>query len=112
MIGKPWLEKHDHADVRETLVDDGYTEEWVAFFCAAPAMARALCLVEWRRLLAPELQHWECNACGARATIAHTIIRGTKPEGHVAGCWLDEALSQAGLDRDAREEVRKAGGRA
>ena len=97
MSGKPWLEKHDHADVRETLVEEGYTEEWVALFTAAPAMARALCFVEWEGLIYGDSEPC-CPSCH---------VRELPDRKHNPSCELDATLKAAGLDAAAREEVRR-----
>lgn len=63
---------------------------------AAPALARALCLVEWEGRYS-DLRC--CPWCGAAS-----------PAAHDDRCELDAALTSAGLDAAAREAVRKGAG--
>jgi len=94
MTGKPWLPEHNHDDIREELTEAGHTEEWVAFFCAAPAMARALCRLEYGTLKEFD-NHPSCPWC--------ETFEG---EGHDPDCEIDSSLAAAGIDAAAREEVR------
>lgn len=61
---------------------------------AAPAMARALCIVEWCES-EDDLKVLQCSWC-----------MQTEPN-HQGYCGLDKALTQAGLDNEAREIVRE-----
>jgi hypothetical protein len=64
---------------------------------AAPAMARALCISEWvtsHELTTREGEVLECSWCAQ--------------EEHTAYCALDQALTAAGLDAEAREAAREA----
>ncbi len=60
----------------------------------APTMARALCSIEWSES-EDDLKVLQCPWCG-----------GTDPT-HASHCELDRALTQAGLDSEAREVVRE-----
>lgn len=63
---------------------------------AAPAMARALCMVEFGGHDASDGAEI-CPGCYAEPSEAHGPV-----------CWLDLALTAAGLDAAARAAVRKA----
>lgn len=91
---KPWL-------VDGEVLDD-WTSRWVhpsrldyngavaldRLIRAAPALARALCRIEW-----PEGYCGECRA--------------ERPYGHQPGCGVDAALTAAGLSHEDRMEVRR-----
>ena len=70
-----------------------YPADVARIIAAAPAMARALCLVEWTDNVRGDM----CRACGRLET-----------EGHRNHCPLDAALTAAGLSPEDREQVRKA----
>lgn len=63
---------------------------------AAPALARALCLVEWSERL-DDANHLYCPSCGA-----------ADAQGHAPKCRLNDALTAAGLMREDREAVRQS----
>jgi len=109
---KPWLEhweveRHEIIASRCGSVAEGVFipksighldgAETIRLAAAAPAMARALCEVEWRGFAVDE-----ANVCPARG------CRGEeKKHPHSPDCALDAALTAAGLDAAAREEVRR-----
>jgi hypothetical protein len=119
---KAWEETWRTTD--EQLVrGDWYVNSWVTPFvhpsrggcagalklaAAAPAMARALALVEWAE--ETPAHGMCCPCCGRGEWEGHSRyqpgnIYGAEPG--TVSCELDAALTAAGLDAAAREEVRR-----
>lgn len=109
MSAKPWLElwkaNGDNVDrlgggwilQGQPLTDGPPQPERAKLAAAAPMLARALCEVEWRGFAVDE-----ANVCPARG------CRGEEGKhSHSPDCALDAALTLAGLDAAAREEVRR-----
>lgn len=79
---------------------------------AAPAMARALCLLERGTVITddgcpsfPEHYGTEgCCGCGEETLTDDGVV-------HAPNCPVDAALTEAGLDAAARAAVRASGGR-
>jgi hypothetical protein len=104
---KPWEEDWEYGRITPSfdtwyvrshtgqLLSNGFPHEVDArLIAAAPAMARALAMVEWEGWN----DHDECPYCGEVPQL-----------GHGPACVLDAALTQAGLSPADREAVRKAG---
>ena len=86
---KPWLDGPDFLDRHLAFASD----EEGALAAAAPALARALCRVEWNVWGDCDVL---CPCCCA-----------PRLRGHAADCPLDAALTAAGLGAEDREEVRR-----
>lgn len=86
---KPWQLETIPTNYRELMTDEE-CDAIAPLVRTAPAMARALCMVEYSDNDDIDM----CPAC------RHCI-------GHAADCKLDAALTAAGLDAAAREEVRR-----
>ena len=96
MSGKPWEIERLTMNFADLMTEDE-VNAIAPMVCAAPAMARALCEVEWRGFAVDE-----ANVCPARG------CRGEEGKhSHSPDCALDAALTLAGLDVAAREEVRR-----
>lgn len=77
---------------------------------AAPALARALCRVEWgsyRDITDYESQEEVCPACDCPPVTITNRYGVVTPGGHAPDCPLDAALTAAGLATEDREEVRR-----
>ena len=86
---KPWLDGPDFLDRHLAFASD----EEGALAAAAPALARALCRVEWNVWGDCDVL---CPCCCA-----------PRLRGHAADCPLDAAQTAAGLGAEDREEVRR-----
>lgn len=101
---KPWLDGPDFLDRHLAFASD----EEGALAAAAPALARALCRVEWgsfRDISDYGTREEVCPACccHVRRFARASVVVG----GHAANCPLDAALTAAGLTAEDREEVRR-----
>lgn len=101
MTGKPWLEEWRAAGSRVEFNDSAFQHAYAKdpatakLISAAPAMARALCRLEYGTLKEFD-NHPSCPWC--------ETFDGDE---HDPDCGLDAALTSAGLDTAAREEVRR-----
>lgn len=113
-MSKPWLETwkltgrdddsgpiyKGHGVSRGTWVQAIFTTEKIAALCAAaPDMCRALLAVEW-------IDYDEhCPFCRAERGVS--AVPGRRPVVHES-CWVDVALTKAGLpDQASRDAARK-----
>ena len=94
-MSKPWEIDQLTMNFADLMTEDE-VNAIAPLVCAAPAMARALCIAE---SVDSDGHGLLCACCGR-----NTVDEPREP--HEPDCALDAALTLAGLDAAAREEVR------